>query len=53
MTFGSDRSTWKIKAAGYADDKIVIERWDEILRLIATIKLKEGHSLGSISSAQC
>ena len=29
MTFGSDRSTWKIKAAGYADDKIVIQRWDE------------------------
>ncbi len=38
---GSDRSAWKIKAAGYADDEIVIQQWDEILRLIATIKLKE------------
>jgi TnpA family transposase/DNA invertase Pin-like site-specific DNA recombinase len=38
---GSDRSTWKIKPAGYADDEIVIQQWDEILRLIATIKLKE------------
>jgi TnpA family transposase len=43
--FGSrrraDRSAWKIKPAGYADDEIVIQQWDEILRLIATIKLKE------------
>ena len=38
---GSDRSAWKIKAAGYAEDEIVIQQWDEILRLIATIKLKE------------
>ena len=38
---GSDRSAWKIKPAGYADDEIVIQQWDEILRLIATIKLKE------------
>src|SRR6202040_2651746 len=37
---GSDRSAWKIKPAGYADE-IVIQQWDEILRLIATIKLKE------------
>src|SRR5215470_10941062 len=36
-----DRSCWKIKPAGYADDEIVIQQWDEILRLIATIKLKE------------
>jgi TnpA family transposase len=36
-----DRSTWKIKPAGYADDEIVIQQWDEILRMIATIKLKE------------
>ena len=38
---GSDRSAWKIKPAGYADDESVIQQWDEILRLIATIKLKE------------
>src|SRR6202011_143141 len=38
---GSDRSAWKIKPAGYADDEIVIQQWDETLRLIATIKLKE------------
>jgi len=38
---GHDRSTWKIKPAGYADDEIVIQQWGEILRLIATIKLKE------------
>ena len=38
---GSDRSAWKIKPAGYADDEMVIQQWDEILRLIATIKLKE------------
>jgi TnpA family transposase len=38
---GADRSTWKIKPAGYADDEIVIQQWDEILRMIATIKLKE------------
>ena len=38
---GVDRSAWKIKPAGYADDEIVVQQWDEILRLIATIKLKE------------
>jgi TnpA family transposase len=37
----ADRSAWKIKPAGYADDEIVVQQWDEILRLIATIKLKE------------
>ncbi|MGH9438151.1 MAG: Tn3 family transposase, partial [Terriglobia bacterium] len=36
-----DRSSWKIKPTGYADDEIVIQQWDEILRMIATIKLKE------------
>ena len=36
-----DRSTWKIKPGGYAADEIVIQQWDEILRMIATIKLKE------------
>jgi TnpA family transposase len=38
---GVDRSAWKINPAGYADDEIVIQQWDEILRMIATIKLKE------------
>jgi TnpA family transposase len=38
---GVDRSAWKIKPAGYADDEMVIQQWDEILRMIATIKLKE------------
>ena len=38
---GVDRSSWKIKPAGYADDEIVMQQWDEILRMIATIKLKE------------
>ena len=38
---GVERSAWKIKPAGYADDEIVIQQWDEILRMIATIKLKE------------
>lgn len=36
-----DRSAWKIRPAGYADDEIVIQQWDEIPRMIATIKLKE------------
>ena len=36
-----DRSSFEIKPAGYADEEIVIQQWDEILRLIATIKLKE------------
>ena len=36
-----DRSCFKIKPAGYADEEIVIQQWDEILGLIATIKLKE------------
>ena len=38
---GVDRSAGKIKPAGYADDEVVVEQWDDILRLIATIKLKE------------
>jgi TnpA family transposase len=38
---GVERSAWKIKPAGYADDEIMIQQWDEILRMIATIKLKE------------
>jgi len=36
---GLDRSAWKIKPAGYIDDELAIQHWDDILRLIATIKL--------------
>jgi TnpA family transposase len=38
---GAERSSWKIKPTGYADDESAIQQWDDILRLIATIKLKE------------
>jgi TnpA family transposase len=38
---GLDRSAWKIKPASYIDDELAIQHWDDILRLIATIKLKE------------
>ena len=36
-----DRSRWKIAPAGYIDTDLIEQHWDEILRLIATIKLKE------------
>lgn len=36
-----DRSTWKIKPTGYVDEDHVIQFWDDVLRFIATIKLKE------------
>jgi TnpA family transposase len=36
-----DRSTWKIKPTGYVDEDHIIQFWDDILRFIATIKLKE------------
>jgi TnpA family transposase len=38
---GADRSCWKIKPSGYVDDELAIQQWDDILRMIATIKLKE------------
>ena len=38
---GLDRSAWKIKPSGYIDDELAIQHWDDFLRLIATIKLKE------------
>ncbi len=37
----AQRSTWKINPAGYIDTKLIEENWDDILRLIVTIKLKE------------
>jgi TnpA family transposase len=36
-----DRSAWKIKPTGYVDEERVVQQWDDILRVIATIKLKE------------
>jgi TnpA family transposase len=36
-----DRSAWKIKPAAYCDEQHIILFWDDILRFIATIKLKE------------
>ena len=36
-----DRSTWRIKPTGYCDVDRVFQYWDDILRFIATIKLKE------------
>jgi TnpA family transposase len=38
---GVDRSTWKIKPNGYIDTDLIEQNWDEFLRLIATLKLKE------------
>src|SRR6202047_2951784 len=34
-------SAWKIKPAAYCDEQHIIQFWDDILRFIATIKLKE------------
>lgn len=36
-----DRSQWKVTPTGYIDADLIEQHWDEILRLIATIKLKE------------
>ena len=36
-----DRSAWKIKPTAYCDEQHIIQFWDDILRFIATIKLKE------------
>jgi TnpA family transposase len=36
-----DRSSWKIKPNGYIDTDLIEQNWDDILRLIATLKLKE------------
>jgi TnpA family transposase len=36
-----DRSSWKIKPTGYVDIDLILQYWDEFLRFIATIKLKE------------
>ncbi len=36
-----DQSDWKIKPDKYINKKITVDNWDDILRLITTIKLKE------------
>jgi len=36
-----DRSSWKIKPVAYCDEGHIVEFWDDILRFMATIKLKE------------
>ncbi len=36
-----DQSSWKIKPGKYINNKVIEDNWDDILRLIATIKLKE------------
>jgi len=36
-----DRSAGQIKPTGYIDTEFIEQNWDDILRLIATIKLKE------------
>ncbi|MBI3799342.1 MAG: Tn3 family transposase, partial [Deltaproteobacteria bacterium] len=36
-----DRSHWKITPAGYVEAEVIVDHWDEILRLITTLKLKE------------
>jgi len=37
----ADRSKWKIIPSGYVNSELIESNWDDILRLIATIKLKE------------
>ncbi len=36
-----DQSGWKIKSGKYINRKVIEDNWDDILRLITTIKLKE------------
>jgi TnpA family transposase len=38
---GGDRTTWAIKPEQYVDPDSIIADWDDVLRLVATIKLKE------------
>jgi len=37
----SDKSDWHIKPDNYVNADLIVQNWDDILRLIATIKLKE------------
>ncbi len=36
-----DKNNWHIKPDNYVNTDLIIQNWDDILRLIATIKLKE------------
>ena len=38
---GGDRTGWAIKPEQYVDHDLIITAWDDVLRLVATIKLKE------------
>ncbi len=38
---GGDRAGWAIKPEQYVDQDSIITAWDDVLRLVATIKLKE------------
>src|ERR1700737_4571269 len=38
---GWDRAQAKVAPSGYIDTQIIEDNWDDILRFIATIKLKE------------
>jgi hypothetical protein len=38
---GADRAGWVIKPEQYVDQDSIITAWDDVLRLVATIKLKE------------
>jgi hypothetical protein len=38
---GGDRADWAIKPEQYVDQDSIVTAWDEVLRLVATIKLKE------------
>ncbi|MDA0813878.1 MAG: Tn3 family transposase, partial [Verrucomicrobia bacterium] len=37
----TNREDWKIAPAGYVNDALIRDNWDDMLRLVATIKLKE------------
>ena len=36
-----ERKDWTIAPSGYVNDALIRENWDDLLRLVATIKLKE------------
>ena len=38
---GGDRAGWAIKPEQYVDPDAIINAWDDVLRLVATIRLKE------------
>jgi len=38
---GGNRTDWAIKPEQYVDPDLIITSWDDVLRLVATIKLKE------------